>query len=352
MRSVRVWPRASNHGRGAARIALALAAALVAALAGALQGTGSGTIPQTAVAAPAPPPPSPTAGLEDLPAADGVPLADLLMPDGVLPALPQEAGDIRGRSGPGLTVPILMYHYVRVNPVAGDPVGESLSVTPHDFGAQMALLRRVGVHTVSLGDVVAALGEGRRLPAHPVVLTFDDGYRDFTTAALPVLEANGFTATVFVVSGFLGRHGYMTAEDVTAAAAAGVTIGAHTVHHVELAHIPAALARVEIEVSRQRLEQISGQPVADFAYPYGDTSRAVQAMVAAAGFQDAVTTVFGSVEWPWQQFSLRRVRIEGADTLATFAARVLGPLGLRATPGPAVLPAPGRIAGRQPGAPY
>jgi peptidoglycan/xylan/chitin deacetylase (PgdA/CDA1 family) len=185
-----------------------------------------------------------------------------------------------------------------------------------------------------------------------VVLTFDDGYRDFTTAALPVLEADGFTATVFVVSGFVGRPGYMTAGDVAAAAAAGMTIGAHTVHHVELTRIPAALARVEIEVSRQRLEQLSGQPVADFAYPYGDTSRAVEAMVAAAGFHDAVTTAYGSTESPWQQFSLARVRIEGGDTLATVAADVLGPLGLGAAAGPADLPAPGRIAEREPGSPY
>src|SRR5205085_448269 len=115
-------------------------------------------------------------------------------------------------------------------------------------------------------DVVAALGGGRPLPAHPVVLTFDDGYRDFSTTALPVLEADGLTATVFVVSGFVGRPGYMTAADVAAAAAAGMTIGAHTVHHVAL--------------------------------------------------------------------------------------RVLGPLGLRATPGPDLLPAPGRMAERIPGTPY
>jgi len=351
---VRVWPRPSNHHhrRRPARVAAAFAVALAAALAGAVHGTGPGSPPETAVAAPAPPAPAPAASLEDVSAAGGVPLADLLLPDGPLPSLPRGAADLRARGGPRLTVPILMYHYIRVSPGSRDPLGESLSVTPRDFAGQMAMLRRAGVHTVSLGDVVAALGGGGPLPAHPVVLTFDDGYRDFTTTALPVLEADGLTATVFVVSGFVGRPGYMTAADVAAAAAAGMTIGAHTVHHVALAHIPAALARVEIEVSREALERLSGQPVADFAYPYGDTSRAVQAMVAAAGFQDAVTTVFGTTAAPWRQFSLSRVRIEGADSLASFAARVLGPLGLRATPGPDLLPAPGRMAERIPGTPY
>ena len=348
---VRVWPRPLIPGRRPARLGVAVAAAVAASLAGALHGTGTGTVPQTADAAPVAPTPSPDAVLEDVSAAAGVPLADLLLPDGAPGALPHGAPDLRGRSGPRLTVPILMYHYIRVGPGARDPLGASLSVSPRDFAAQMAALKRTGVHTVSLGDVVAALGGGRRLPAHPVVLTFDDGYRDFSTAALPVLEADGFTATVFVVSGFVGHPGYMTAADVAAAAAAGMTIGAHTVHHVALAHTPAALARVEIEVSREVLERLSGQPVADFAFPYGDTSRAVQAMVVAAGFQDAVTTLYGSSEAPWQQFSLSRVRIEGADTPASFEAKVLGPLGLHAVPGPAVLPAPGRMAELIPGVP-
>ena len=348
---VRVRPRPSSPGRRPRRLAAALATAVAASLAGALHGTGTGTLPQTADAAPVAPPPSPEAALEDVSAAAGVPLADLLLPDGAPSPPPHGAADLRARTGPRLAVPILMYHYIRVSPGPRDPLGASLSVSPRDFAAQMAALKRAGVHTVSLGEVVAALGGGRPLPSHPVVLTFDDGYRDFSTAALPVLEAEGFTATVFVVSGFVGNPGYMTAADLAAAAGAGMTIGAHTVHHVALAHIPAALARVEIEVSREVLERLSGQPVADFAYPYGDTSRAVQAMVVAAGFEDAVTTVFGSSEAPWQQFSLNRVRIEGADTLASFAAKVLGPLGLRAAPGPAVLPAPRRMAGLIPGVP-
>jgi peptidoglycan/xylan/chitin deacetylase (PgdA/CDA1 family) len=351
MPSVRVRPRSSSPGRRPARLAAAVAAAVAASLAGALHGTGTGTLPQTADAAPVAPAPSPDAALEDVSAAAGVPLADLLLPDGPPGPPPRSAADLRGRAGPRLTVPVLMYHYIRVSPGTRDPLGASLSVSPRDFAAQMAALKRAGVHTVSLGDVVAALGGGRPLPSHPVVLTFDDGYRDFSTAALPVLEADGFTATVFVVSGFVGHPGYMTAGDVAAAAAAGMTIGAHTVHHVALAHVPAALARVEIEVSRESLERLSGQRVADFAYPYGDTSRAVQAMVVAAGFQDAVTTVFGTTAAPWQQFSLSRVRIEGADTLASFASKVLGPIGLHAAPGPAVLPAPGRMAELIPGVP-
>jgi peptidoglycan/xylan/chitin deacetylase (PgdA/CDA1 family) len=354
----RAWPRRSGLGRRLVRLAVALACLLVATVAGALVDAGR-ALPDTAVAAPAAPStpqPSPAAGLEDLTEGAGIPLADLLLAQGedaLATSLPHDAVDLRHARGPHLIVPILMYHYIRVNPVLHDRLGDSLSVSPRDFAAQMAMLRRAGVHTVSLTDVVGALGGGPPLPAHAVVLTFDDGYADFSSAALPVLRANGFRATVFVVSGFVGRPGYMSAAEVVAAARSGMTMGAHTVHHVELAHIPARLARVEIEVSRQQLERLTGQPVDDFAYPYGDTSRAVQAMVAAAGFHDAVTTVSGSSEEPRQQFSLTRVRIEGGDNLAGVAAKGLRPLGLRPAPaGPATLPPVGGVAERIPGAPY
>ncbi len=354
----RVWPRPTLPGRRLALTAIALACALVATVPGALVDAGR-PLPETAVAAPVADPLTgpavPAASIEDTADGAGVPLADLLLPgndDRLLSALPHDGVDVRRRSGPRLVVPILMYHYIRVNPVAHDRLGASLSVTPRDFAAQMALLHHAGVTTVTLDDVVTALGGGRPLPPRAVVLTFDDGYRDFSTAAVPVLRSYGYRATVFVVSGFLGRPGYMTAADVVAAAAAGMTIGAHTVHHVQLAHIPASIARVEIEASRQQLEQLSGQPVNDFAYPYGDTSRAVQAMVAAAGFHDAVTTAAGASEVPRQQLTLSRVRIEGGDSLATVTTRVLAPLGLHRGPGPAILPSPTGLAERTLGAPY
>ncbi|HEV7466520.1 MAG TPA: polysaccharide deacetylase family protein [Candidatus Dormibacteraeota bacterium] len=354
----RVWPRRSFPGRRLALSAIALACALVATVSGALVDAGR-TLPETAVAAPAAGPltslATPAVSIEDTAGGAGIPLADLFLAGGedrLLSAPRPSMVDIRHRSGPRLIVPILMYHYVRVNPVRQDRLGDSLSVTPRDFAAQMALLHHAGVTTVTLDDVVTALGGGRPLPPRAVVLTFDDGYRDFSTAAVPVLRAHGFRATVFVVSGFLGRPGYMTADDVVAAAGAGMTIGAHTVHHVQLTRIPVGLARVEIEVSRRQLEQLSGQPVNDFAYPYGDTSRTVQAMVASAGFHDAVTTVFGASEEPRQQLTLSRVRIEGGDSLATVAAKVLAPLGLHPGPGAATLPSATGLAERVLGAPY
>src|SRR5260221_3090993 len=83
--------------------------------------------------------------------------------------------------GTSTQVPVLMYHYIRVNPDPNDKVGFNLSVTPWDFSAQLDWLAQHGYHSITLDDLGANLFYHIKLPPKPVVLTFDDGYRDFYT---------------------------------------------------------------------------------------------------------------------------------------------------------------------------
>src|SRR5713226_5754531 len=138
-------------------------------------------------------------------------------------------------SGPVTFVPILYYHYIRINPNPSDRVGFSLSTPPAMFRSQMQYLANHGFHVLSLHDAVVAIRNHSGLPSRPVVLTFDDGYADFFTTAVPILQSHGFTATSFVISGRMGWGGFMTPSQVVAADAMGFTIGAHTVDHVALA---------------------------------------------------------------------------------------------------------------------
>jgi peptidoglycan/xylan/chitin deacetylase (PgdA/CDA1 family) len=218
-------------------------------------------------------------------------------------------------------VPILLSHYVRTNPVASDREGFRLSVTPANFARQMALLHADGAHAVSLAEVMRALAGGPPLPPRPVVLSFDDGHDDFAYRAVPVLQDNGLTATSFVVPGFLGRSSYMTVDQLHAVVAAGMTVGAHTMHHVDLARVAPSVAADEITRSRSVLQQLTGQPVADFAYPYGIFTSRVVEMVASAGFADAATTEPGMRQYASQPFLLRRNEVGGYDTLSSFAQK-------------------------------
>ena len=222
--------------------------------------------------------------------------------------------------GPNLVVPILYYHYIRtVAPTPQDLLSFNLSISPGLFARQMALLRVEGAHTITLATLMQALHGRTRLPAHPVLLTFDDGYADFATAAEPVLQKFGFVATAFVVSGFVNRPRYMTADQVRQMDADGMVIGAHTVHHVDLAAIPPPAARTEIDNSLTALEVLLGHPVLDFAYPYGGFNPIVEQLVRQAGFRDAVTTIGGDVQSLTGCYAFRRTEIGGAPSLAEFA---------------------------------
>lgn len=221
-----------------------------------------------------------------------------------------------------LTVPILLYHYIRASTAPRGSLGFELSVTPQAFAEQMEVLRASGRTPVTLSQLVDALSGHGRLPPRPVVLTFDDGYGDFATAALPVLVRDRFVATAYVVSGFVGRAGYMSADQVRAAEAAGMVIGSHTGHHVNLAHLPTALAVTEMLAGRAALEQLLGHPVLDFAYPYGAFTTPLVAEAQRAGFRTAVTTLAGDTQALAGRFTLHRDRVLGSTTLADFARAV------------------------------
>ena len=226
--------------------------------------------------------------------------------------------------GPALiNVPILMYHYIRVNHDFRDRLGFALSVTPADFEAQMDWLARNGYHTITFRDLHSYLTGAAGLPSHPVILTFDDGYADFYTHALPVLLSHDFKAVIYIVSGFIGRPGYMTSSQIQMADSADIEVGSHTVEHVDLAAAAPANVRYQLAESKQALERLLGHPVLSFCYPSGKFNPAVASSVEIAGYRDATTTRPGSVRTLGGRYVWGRLRISGGESLAVFAADVL-----------------------------
>lgn len=222
-----------------------------------------------------------------------------------------------------LRVPILIYHYIRVNPVPADKLGAWLSVPPQEFEKQMQYLAQNGYNTINVATVVNALKNKFGLPSKPVVLTFDDGYRDFYTTAFPILKKYNLHAEIYVVPGFLGSANYLTWEMVKEVAASGlVTVGAHTMHHVNLARANQKNLVNEIVQSKQGLEKTLGITVTDFAYPYGAYNAIVTKEVEKAGFGNAVTTNFGYWHLRGQYFTLPRVSVGGGASLQTFISHL------------------------------
>jgi len=218
-----------------------------------------------------------------------------------------------------------MYHYIRINPDPRDKTGFALSVTPAAFHAQMDYLARNHFHVIPLSQAVAAIRNHGPLPSRPAVLTFDDGYADFYTTAVPEMQRYGFTATDYVIPGRLGRSSFMTWSQVIAADRLGFTLAAHTMNHVALASYPTPRALWEMSESKRQLQEVLGHPVTEFAYPYGSFNGYLAGRARAMGFESAASTISGSWHQPGDLWSLHRQRVSGSTSLAGFAQLVGGP---------------------------
>jgi peptidoglycan/xylan/chitin deacetylase (PgdA/CDA1 family) len=300
--------RALSHLGRAGAGALAVLAALAltqAATSGALRGTGTSLAAGADLSAR-----TTQAIAEQRPVPDVAPGAATPAPAVALPAIPIGRQAIR--------VPMLMYHYIRVNPVPGDQLGFNLSVTPNDFGAQMDWLAANHYHPVDLKDVRAYFAGQAPLPSKPVVITLDDGYKDLYTTAYPILLAHHFKAVAYIVAGFLGAPNNVNRDQVVEMSANGIEIASHTVSHVDLTKTPDGELQRQLNDARADLEALVGKPVLDFAYPAGRYDGRVIAAVKAAGYQTATTTEPGVEHAAGDRFAWTRVRVSGGENLPAF----------------------------------
>lgn len=195
-------------------------------------------------------------------------------------------------------VPILMYHYIRDYTDQTDPLGIELSVSPRTLDRQLSILKVAGYQTISLEDFVA-----QKFQPKSIILTFDDGYDDHYLNALPTLKKYQYTATFFIVSGFLGRTNYLTTPQVNQLKLAGMEIGGHTIDHKNLATMEYEKAVEEISVS-----MLGRDPV--FAYPSGKYNPVTLDIVSALGIKAAVTTNLGVATEASSLFELPRIRVK------------------------------------------
>ncbi len=225
--------------------------------------------------------------------------------------------------GVNATVPVLMYHYIRVNPYTEDKVGFGLSVTPENFNAQMDYLSAHGYQTITLDELGAALLQKTKLPPKPIVITLDDGYTDSYTAAYPILKAHGFKATNFIITGFVGGPNYLTWEQIKEMNKSGVfNFGAHTTYHSALTYLSTEAALTDLVKSKNVLSEQIGYPVNWFAYPYGNYDDRIAKTVKKAGFIGAFTTNKGSLHSADFMFTLPRIRMGGGESVEMFASKL------------------------------
>ncbi len=217
-------------------------------------------------------------------------------------------------------VPILMYHYISPLPANADVYRRNLTVAPELFEAQLQYLPEQGYQTVTLFDVYDALATGRPLPEKPIVLTFDDGYKDAYTDALPLLQKYGYVGIFFLLAtpAHYEAPNYMTWTDVQAMADVGMSMQAHGRDHHDLRDRDNEFLVYQILGAKEAVEAHSNQPVRFFCYPSGRYDDDVLAVVESAGYLGAVTTEWGATQRLDNRYTWPRIRVNGEWSLAQF----------------------------------
>ena len=206
---------------------------------------------------------------------------------------------------------VLVYHTISAPP---EPLPGDIDISRERFVSQLQWLSRWR-RVVRLDETLS--GPGSRL----VALTFDDGYRDNLTVALPLLEKFGLPITLFVTAGFVGRDGYLSNDELREMSKHPlVTIGAHGLWHRHFTKLSADEARFELIESRRLIESISGLKVDLMAWPYGECNAEMEELSKQCGYRAAWSVWKGTNT----SHSLWRVPLSRRDNLVRFIAKVSG----------------------------
>lgn len=211
-------------------------------------------------------------------------------------------------------VPILTYHSI-------DTSGSVISIDPDGFKNQMRFLKDSSCNVISLNEAVMHLRNKRSFAKNSIVITFDDGFKNFFSEAFPVLQEYGFSATVFLTTNYCERFNNWPSQpsfikaqpllswnDILEMKESGVQFGAHTHNHPSLTNIPLKDAENEILLSKQIIEDRLQEEVKTFAYPYGNFNTDIVNIVKHT-FDGACTTELAIADSKSNPFLLERVDV-------------------------------------------
>ncbi len=221
----------------------------------------------------------------------------------------KEATSSTESAKPVVKLPIIMYHYIEYVQDQGDLIRKKLDITPANLEAQLKSLKEANYITYFVKDVPKLLVDKNMRSGKDVILTFDDGYEDFYTDALPILKKYQMKATIYIVNHFIDKKGYLNKSQIREIIDSGlVEIGSHTLDHMYLKKSPESFAKKEIFESKKGIEDEFGITVETFAYPYGAFTKEVTEIVREASFSAAVSVIPGVFQSEDNLFYLNRIR--------------------------------------------
>lgn len=224
-------------------------------------------------------------------------------------------------------IPILMYHRIATVP------GDRNSLPAEKFEEQLQYLVSKGYNSISIDQLEGHLVQGKQLPPKPVVLTFDDGYKDNLTVAMPLLEKYKQIGNVFSIANWQGKENRwenfgkpitmtMDKEELLQWQAAGHYIGSHTMDHPFLSQCPAERLRFELSASKTDIEALTQKQINCICYPYGDFSEEVIVEAEKCGYKLGLG-IFDQVPlWTQNLLALPRIPVPSHQKMWEFKLKV------------------------------
>jgi len=212
-----------------------------------------------------------------------------------------------------------------------------VTTTPGRFEEQMELLREEGYVVLPLAEVARAVEAAEPPKQNCVAITFDDGYHDFLSFALPVLRKYSFPATVFLPTAFIGdtpqvfkNKPCLTWSDVRELHKAGVAFGSHTVSHPQLHDVSPSELEREVRESKTAIEDHLSCAVDSFSYPYAfpeqdaEFKRRLRNLMEESGYRHGVSTIIGTLGPKDDRLFLKRLPVNSLDDSRFFRAKLEG----------------------------
>ncbi len=222
-------------------------------------------------------------------------------------------------------IPVLMYHKVPDEPFE---TSHRVFITRPDFRKHLEHFRKRGLTPMTFieyREFACGRRDMRNFPGRPIILTFDDGYRDNFTNLLPLMKEFGFRGVLFLLGDASAAYNFWDADrgdhydslmslvEKRAFVEAGWEIGAHSMTHPDLTRLDAGQARWEIEESRRRLEEDLDTEIVSFAYPGGRVDEPTKRLVKQAGFAFGVSTDTGGLHIEDDRFQVFRANVFPGD---------------------------------------
>jgi peptidoglycan/xylan/chitin deacetylase (PgdA/CDA1 family) len=234
------------------------------------------------------------------------------------------------------SIPILMYHSIADEAEAGVHPYYRTATTAMVFASQMENLHHSGFSVIDPTEAVRRFREPGAAKKS-VVITFDDGFRNFYTTAFPILNHYGFTATVYLPTAYIGQTRLsfkgkecLTWNEVRELRKHGISFGSHTVTHPQLHDCNSGALRKEVADSKRMIEEQLGYVVHSFAYPYAfpETDASFKGRLRdelrSAGYENGVCTTVGRPDPTSDPFFLKRLPVNSDDDAQLFRAKLAG----------------------------